>query len=127
MQAITLPLRSLGSAAMVAAIFLPLATCNGCDGKTQEMRATDHWDLVALLVLPALLLGTRLVWQRQWELLSAFDFSAALFALAVLLWHGLGYQRWAIGFYIAMSGIALVLIAGMIDIAAAFVRRRRGG
>ena len=123
----TLPFRTLGSSAMVAALFLPLATCKGCDGKTQELRATDHWELVALLVLPALLLTARFVWWQHWELFSAFDFSAALFAFGVLYWRGMAYQQWAIGFYVATGGIALVLVAGFIDIAAAFVRRRRGG
>jgi hypothetical protein len=126
MQAITLPLRTLGSGAMVASLLLPLGTCQGCDGKTAEVRATDFWDLTALLVLPALLLGARFVWQQHWGLLSAFDFSAALFALAVLVHHTF-FLKAAIGYYIAAGGIALVLIAGIIDMIAIVAFRRRGG
>jgi hypothetical protein len=129
MYRLTFSLRSVGSLALLAALFLPLATCAGCNGKRHELRATDGWELTLLFILPSLFVVGRLVWPQRRGLarglLTGLELTGVLAALVLLYLATLPYEAWAIGFFVAVGGIALVVVAGVVDVVVALVESRR--
>lgn len=125
MYRLTFSLRSVGSLALLAALFLPLATCEGCHGKRQELRAMQHWELMLFFILPSLFVIGRLVWPQLGGLLTGLELTGVLAALGLLYWRTLAYAQLAIGFFVAVGGIALIIIAGVVDAIAAIVGSRR--
>jgi hypothetical protein len=106
-------LRSAGSAAMAGAIFLPLASCND-HGRISYARATNDATLFIALALPALFVVAGLIFVRLAKLLAALNFAAGLFALEELYLTALGYDKWLFGGYLALAGLTLVLVAGIL-------------
>ncbi len=98
---------------MAGAIFLPLATCND-HGRISYARATHDATLFIALALPALLVVAGLIFVRFAKLLAALNFAAGLFALEELYLTALGYDKWLFGGYLALAGLTLVLVAGIL-------------
>ena len=108
---------------LLAALFVPLGTCRAC-GTTQELRASDHWQLLAGFILPSVLLLLRMIRPKLATTLSIFELIGVILTGYCLVAATLFYKA-EIGLDLATDGLELVVAADIIDITTKLVERYR--
>src|SRR3954453_9867722 len=137
MNRITLSLRLLATIAMIAALFLPMATIS-CNGSPQSIRQDVHSPLIWLLALwpiPLIAAGLRTRTRRILLALAegivcvgAYLYSDFITGVSVLLtglFAGESRAEMGIGWILKDGGFALYFIAVLADLARGLALRRR--